>query len=64
MKWFVTTMCRPNILLQGVAWPVQKGDLLPQRFAATCQQVCTNLLQEVKSNGNSKTVTPNSSRGR
>ena len=26
--------------------------------------VCTNLLQEVKSNGNSKTVTPNSSRGR
>lgn len=41
-----------------------RGDLLPQRFAVTCHLVCTNLLQEVKSNGNSKTVTPNSSRGR
>lgn len=41
-----------------------RGDLLPQCFAVTCHLVCTNLLQEVKSNGNSKTVTPNSSRGR
>ena len=50
-KRFVAATCLRNVMLQLVARPVHKSDLLPRRVTATCRLVCSDLNTLLPKNG-------------